>query len=309
MIKKYKNKYSWFLIGLLAAVIAAPNGTIVKYATNEISPFIFNGLRFGLMAIICTPYIITSRKKITSKNLKATFIVGFFMFAAVMSYVIAIQASQASYVSIITLLTPVLFVVLSLRMTGESVSRRAVAGITLAALGAFIVVVFPIAFKQGASFQFYPVATFFGLCNVVSFPLAIIYSKKANDQGLPLTTILGISAWLIFIITMLITIILGTWSGVSFSTGSVFGIIYSGVIVAFLSRIMGVASYEHLGSPVISGLSYIETLLAIVIPVIILEEKLSIEMVVGGALILLGVYFVEHHKSVHHKHYQLFRAH
>ncbi len=309
MIKKYKKSYHWFLIGLIAAVMAAPNGAIVKYTTNEVSPFIFNGLRFGLMAIICTPYIIASRKKINSKNLRATFVVGFFMFAAVMSYVLAIQASQASYVSILTLLTPVLFVVLSLRLTGESVSRRAVAGITLAALGAFIVVAFPIAFKQGASFRFYPMATFFGLCNVVTFPLAIIYSKKANDKGLPLTAILGISAWFIFVITMLISIILRSWSGASLSTGSIVGIIYSGVIVAFLSRIMGVASYEHLGSPVISGLSYVETLLAIVIPVILLGEKLSVEMVVGGALILLGVYFVEHHKSVHHKHYQLFKSH
>lgn len=309
MTKKHKNSYHWFLIGLLAAFMAAPNGTIIKYTSTEISPFIFNGLRFGLMAIICSPYIIAARKKITFKNLKATFVVSFFMFSAVMSYVIAIQASQASYVSIITLLTPVVFVIFSLKLTGESVSRRAVAGITLAALGAFIIVAFPVAFQQGASFRFYPLATFFGLCNVITFPLAIIYSKKANDQGLPLTAILGISAWAIFIITMLISILLGDWSGTSFSSTSIIGIVYSGVIVAFLARIMGVASYEHLGSPVISGLSYVETLLAIVIPVIILGEKLSIEMVVGGALILLGVYFVEHHKSVHHKHYQLFKTH
>ncbi len=309
MTKKHNKNYHWFLIGLFAAVMAAPNGTIIKYIISDTSPFVFNACRFGLMALVTTPYILRSRKKINSKNFTSALVVGIFMLMAVMSYVAAIKTSQASYVSILTLLTPIVFVLMSVRITGEKISRRAVAGITLAAIGAFIIVALPIAFKQDASFHFYPLATFFGFCNVLFFPLAIIYSKKANDNGLPLTTIMGISAWSIFVVTALVSTVMGSWSSTTFNTSYLLAIIYSGLVVAFLARVLGVASYEHLGSPVISGLSYLETLLAIIIPVAVLGEQLSIEMVIGGALILLGVYFVEHHKSVHHKHYQLFKSH
>lgn len=90
---------------------------------------------------------------------------------------------------------------------------------------------------------------------------------------------------------------------------AIFGTIYAGVIVALGARIISVVVYERIGSAVTSALAYHETLLAILIPVIVLHEQLSIEMIIGGILILFGVYVVEHHKSKSHRHYHLFRLH
>jgi len=37
-------------------------------------------------------------------------------------------------------------------------------------------------------------------------------------------------------------------------------------------------------------------------PIILLGEKLSPEMILGGILVLTGIYVMEHHKSTHAKH-------
>lgn len=308
MVKKLQlNK--WFLVGLFAAVVSAPNATIVKYVTNSIDPFIFSALRFALIAIITTPYIWLERKKFNTKNFKYAIMVGVFMTAAIFSYVWAIRLSQASYVTIITLITPIIFVVLSIKLTGDKINKRSVAGITLAALGAFIIIALPIAIHQKAPAQFYPLASALALLNTISFPLAIIYSKKSNEAGLPLTTIFSISSWIVLAFSVIFILLFVPVKSVTLSPGLIFGIAYSGVIVALIARIMGVKSYEHIGSAVTSAIAYAETLLAVTLPVIILGEKISIYMVLGGVCILFGVYLAEHHHSKHKKHYLFLKSH
>ncbi len=308
MVKKLKlNK--WFLLGLLAVLIAAPNATATKYITNSLDPFVYSTLRFGLIAIVTAPYILLSYKKFNSKNLRYALTVGVLMSIAVLVYVWAIKLSQASYVSIITLLTPIIFVILSAKLTGEKIKMRGVAGITLAALGAFIIVALPIALRQNSSLQFYPLASALALLNTITFPLAIIYSKKANENGLPLMSIFSVSAWVVLLVSVLCTLIFASNINVELNPGLIAATCYSGIIVALVARMLNVASYEHIGSAVSSALAYTETLLAIVIPVILLGEKLSIEMVLGGVCILLGVYLAEHHQSKHKKHYLFFKSH
>lgn len=90
---------------------------------------------------------------------------------------------------------------------------------------------------------------------------------------------------------------------------TIISILYSGIFVGFMSRDFGIRSYEHLGVGVSSGLAYAETLLSVLIPVTLLGERLSIELVAGGALILFGVYITEHHRSAHHRDMHLLRNH
>lgn len=309
MFKSIKLSNKWFLIGLFAVLIAAPNATVTKYITSNLDPFVYTVLRFGLIAIVSSPFIVFSYKKFTAKNLHYALTVGALMSIAVIVYVWAIKLSQASYVSIITLLTPIIFVLLSAKLTGEKIKMRGVAGITLAALGAFTIVALPIALQQNANVQFYPLASALALINTITFPLAIIYSKKANQAGLPLMSIFSVSSWVVLLVSAVCVVFFASNTDVTLTPGLVLAIGYSGIIVALIARMLNVASYEHIGSAVSSALYYTETLLAILIPVIILGEKLSIEMVAGGCLILAGVYLAEHHKSRHYKHFISFKNH
>ena len=52
-------------------------------------------------------------------------------------------------------------------------------------------------------------------------------------------------------------------------------------------------AYKKLGSAPVAGLEYLRIMLSVFIPVIALGERLSIEMALGGGLILAGVILIE----------------
>lgn len=304
---KTKNNHKWFLVGLLAALLEAPNATFIKYGTDFINPFQFNILRFSVVFLVTFPLLFRHRKTINRQNIQPALVSGGLMSIAVLSFTVAIQKSQASYVAIISLLTPIIFVLYAIRLTKERVTKRAIAGVTLAALGALVIVALPVAVEQNAEFVFYPLATALAILNVFVYPLAIINFKKANQKGIPLTALMAIYA-LEVVLANAIALLLFNQSFARPSAGSIVSFVYAGLFVALLSRMLTIKSYEKIGSVLISVLTYLEVFLAIMIPVIFLHEKLSLEMVIGGILILAGVYVAEHHKSAHHKHHHIFRS-
>ncbi len=310
MAKKSKtNITNWFLLGLVGTLIAAPNATVVKYGTDHMDPFLFNTLRFLIVSMVTSPFVLVRLGSLRKVSVRSACLAGLCMTIAVISYVLAIKYSQASYVATISLITPIIFIIYSARMTGEKITSRAVAGITLAAIGAMIIVALPIAIHQGASFVFYPAATGWALLSCLTFPLAMIYMKRANESGMSMPAILSITYWIACLVNLACFALVGTGSVRSIDHGAVFGIVYSGIAVALVARMIGVLAYEHIGSAITSALAYLETFLAILLPVALLHEHLSVEMVAGGILILCGVYVVEHHKSKSHRHYHAFRLH
>lgn len=304
MVKTKKNiHHGWFFVAILAALLSAPNGTFIKVAADSLDLYTLNALRFGLIAAVTIPYIIYMWRRFNKKNFQYSILMGICMTIAALSYSTAIHLSQVSYVSIIALAMPVVFIIYSIVMTHEKVRLRSIVGIAIAILGAFLVVALPIISSGGVSAEFNTLATVFAVLDVLTFPLAIIFSRKANEHGLPVMASFGVSA-------IVVTIVCGTLSfllvgPVVFDTVAspqvLIAIGYSAIFVALIARMLNVISYEHIGSVAVSGVSYLESLLSISIPLVILGEQLSIELIIGGVLIIIGVYFVEtvHHKKSH----------
>jgi drug/metabolite transporter (DMT)-like permease len=201
------NKNFWFLVGLLSVVLAGPNATIIKYSLGSIDPFLYNSLRFLLVALVTTPFLLKDSRRLNKKNLKLAATAGLYMAVAVTVFVWAIKLSGASYVSIVTLITPIILMIYSAKLVGEKVTYRALAGISLAALGAMVIVVLPVALAQSGSVHFKPLATVFALGNCLTFPLSIIYFKKANQAGIPMPSLMSISSWLVFVASALCLLI------------------------------------------------------------------------------------------------------
>ncbi|MGB4767951.1 MAG: DMT family transporter [Candidatus Saccharimonas sp.] len=300
---KKRNRKYWFLLGLLGVLIAAPNATVIRFSVAHEDPFLFNLLRFGAGALVCLPFLLVGLHRFTRKNIKDATLAGLFIAIAVTSNVFAIKMSAASYVSIITLITPIIMVILSAKIVGEKITPRAIAGISLAAVGATTIILLPIAIHQGASFVFYPEATLFALINTISFPLAMIYSRRANEKGVPFMPLMGYTAGFVVAVNAACFVLFSETKELTIAPFNPWLLLYSGVAVALLVRMLNVICYEKIGAATVSGLSYLEIFLAILLPVLILGEILSLPMIVGGALILLGVYVIEHHKSKHHKHF------
>ena len=188
-----KTKTYWVVVGILYALFIAPNAMVIKAATDTVDPYYWNFIRFLVVLIACTPFIIKYWRKLMDKQARRwVFGSAACMATAVIAYTVAIKLSQASYVSIITLINPIFLVFISPFFTKERISRRAIAGVTLAALGAMVIVFVPIAIYQNG-FAFYPVATLLGIINAIAFVFALIMLRRSNENGAPLTGSIGVN--------------------------------------------------------------------------------------------------------------------
>jgi drug/metabolite transporter (DMT)-like permease len=295
------NKSKWFLLGLVAVVIGAPNSTIIRNACGEIDSLTLVTLKYVVIALVFLPTTIRfciKHAATVRKNLKTLIPLAILNAVSTTVFFVAIEQGSASYAEIISLLSPIILVLLSARMVRDKVSRRAVGGITLAAIGGLLVVALPTILHGSAGPAFYPLATILILINDICYPLIILYQRRANEGGMPLTVCTGIvgvvgaiamsAAMLIAngseqVLTMVSNLSLGGWVAV----------LYTGIVVTAVARNLAIISFEHVGAAVQGGLSYLETLLAISLPLIILGETLSVEMMIGALLILLGVFLTE----------------
>ena len=308
--KKQENWWFWLVIGLVASLMIAPNTTVIRVLVGQIQPLEFTLLRSALIVIVSMPFVLISIRKFNRRNLVFTLGAGVSMTIATISLVYAVKYSGASYAAIMGLVSPILLVILSSRFMGDKISPRAVAGVALAAAGAFIVVALPLAASGQSSTHFYPLATTLMLINSLFFTLGTLFSRKSNEAGMPLMANSGLMSVIIATVSFAcMYAVEGLPTDIGhFSINTWVGIFYSGVVVVYLARVMSIASFERVGAAATSGLSYLGTIISVLIPIIVLGEKLSSTIISGGAVILVGVYLTEKHRAKH-QHHKYMHAH
>jgi drug/metabolite transporter (DMT)-like permease len=302
--EKTNKKSWWFTLGLLAVVIGAPNAMVARTALsgdNSTDSLTLLVLKFSIILItLFVPFyrFVRAKYSVFRGAFKNLMIMAICNVVATSTWIVAVEQSSASYASIIALLSPILLVILSARLVKDRVTRRAAAGITLAAVGGLLVVALPALLHGSTGSGLYPVATVLMLINCVVTPLTIIYQRRSHEQGVPLAVSIATVA-LVAVPILVMVYILTRGGGEMVETVSHLpwqvwlAALYTGIAVSYVSRSLAVRSYEHTGAAVKGGLSYLETLLAIALPLLILGEQLSIEMVAGAMLILVGVFLAE----------------
>lgn len=290
------NKNRWFLVALFVMLLAAPHAMLIRVVVDTADPLYWVLTRFLAASVIMIP-IVLFRTKLSQLRAawKPVLISSVSITCAVLLYVYAIYYSQASYVSILTMITPIILIFVSAHFFRESITRRKIAGITLAMIGALIIVAVPLALAGKVGQGVYPLATVMTIAQSFFFVIAIITMRQANEAGVPMASVVGISAPVGVLITAPLFYFFGDMTRTPTDLGFLLAVIYSGIGIAVLFRALSVVAYEHIGAIPTAALQYFETLAAVLLPVLIIGEKLSIEMVIGGILILSGVYLIESH--------------
>jgi drug/metabolite transporter (DMT)-like permease len=304
------KKTLWIGLAIVYAVVGAPNTTAIKVAVEAADPLYWVLARFLPLALVLTPFVLAAWKKLRVGNAWLYAIGGgLSMVTAIILYTLAVQYSQASYVSIVTLATPIILVMLSWLILRTSMNRQAMAGLTMAAIGAMVLVVLPIALS-GGSVEVYPLATVLALGNSVAFGLAIIFMKRLNETSkVSLPALIGINSYIAVAVCGVLFYLFGDVSRTPNTLEFWSLALYSGFGVALIGRIIMIKVFEVLGPAFNAGIVYFETFLAILVPVVLIGEKISITMVIGGIFILMGLYLIEHHKIPHAKHHFVWRHH
>jgi len=306
-----KTKQKWFWICFIAALVAAPNALVLRHTSETLDPFLINAVRFGLAGLVFLPMLIKDTPKLVKgkKVFLKLFTAGLALAIAGVAYIIAIDNAPASYVSIISLLSPIMLIIYAKRLSRERMSSRAIAGIIIAAIGAMLVVALPLAKATGGEFVFYPIATIAAIVSMLAYPATVVLAKDINKKSkVHMMSIISFSSLLTAFISLCLWGLSSGGQTVAVSSIDTWSLLYAGLIVLGLSRALTLRSYQHVSTPTLSSLYYVESFLAVILPVFVLHEKFSVEMIAGGCLILLGVYAVEHHKAAHGKYHHVIRT-
>lgn len=306
MIKDKFKLNKWLMLGLASEFLAAPSTAVMRYTLPGMNVPYFTFLRYLVVLMLCIPALkMFKQKQLNREFAKNIFLSSFFLCLAILTFTYAITMIEASYATILSLAEPIFFIPLSIKMEKEKINRRSVAGLSLAAAGAFAVLVLPIALAQRGALTFNPFANLLLIINLIAWGLFLIFYRKANEQGVSLNAIMGFNALFIVLMTgflFVVTSYIDTGSiDFSITKEQVVAVFFSSILVIFLSRKWKVAVYEKLGSVTSSALDYLGVFLSIIVSIIFLREQLSIGVVTGGILIILGLYVSEYHKSEHHK--------
>ena len=296
MIKTKKQKIIWFVVALIAVLATAPNNALIKFALHEIGPLWLSLSRFLIFAIALLPALYLGRRGINEKSFKFAAIGGVAYTAAILSISSSIVLSQASYPSLVGISSPIILMLLSVMLANEHVPRKSFLGIIIAAIGGFLIIFLPLISSGAGNGAVNPLATLFAVIGAVASPMMYIMAKKSVDAGMKIWTSLGVVAWVgVFFTAILILVLNAPAPAISslIQPGIILPIIYSVVVVMLFARSATTLAYKKLGSAPVAGLEYLRIMLSVFIPVIALGERLSIEMALGGGLILAGVILIE----------------
>ena len=296
---------------IATTILAAPNGILSKTLCTQLDPLVITTTRYFLVSIVLLPVLvgyIKRHSKVFKKKLKWLLPLGALNALGAPAYTIAISMTNVSFVAIMDLLTPILFVIISTLVTKDKLTRSAFAGVLFAVLGGSIILVLPTIFN-------WPTATGFGLVPVM---LVLVYMitdaempvalRKLDTRELPLMPILAVFFGETFIIAAGLTLVLhGTTPFASLMTLPLWGwaiLLFQAIGLSVAFRWLNTKSYEHLGTATAASVNYLYYALAIGLPLLLLGENLPLEVVIGGIFIVIGIYFVRHRTQLHRRYTQ-----
>jgi len=300
--KKTQKSRLWLTVLLSVAfiVIMAPQNTIIRLMSEEVDPFYWLTVKLVVVGIICLPFLVLGLRKLFAKSVRKDTIWAVVTgTVALISAPLAVYTSQASFASVMTLSFPVIFVILSAWMLREKLSHRTIAGVTLAMIGALVIVLIPFAAAHQGE-VFYPLGIALSLVNGVTSGLATIYMRRTHQKGVSMMATVGLNAWFAAAVSLVLFLLFGDWQRTPVDTNFCLTVLYSAVGVSILSRIASVELYEVTNSAFVGVIMYIRTFASIIIPVLLLGEVLSMPIIIGGILMLIAVYIIESHKTLHY---------
>jgi drug/metabolite transporter (DMT)-like permease len=304
----------WILIGVLAAIVTAPNGVTIKIISETMEPATMIALRYGIVVLGCLPFLLRIKKDVVAKNLGNLLLGSIFLAITGVSYVASIKFGQASYSAIISLVNPVLLVVFSVFLLKEKLTRQIIGGVSLTLLGAAVVVMAPFLIGAESGINIGPESIVFGLISAATYPLMLIFMRRANTGGVPMTGVIGLTG-LVTAITMSIVAVGLSGADVIDQISNTpalswFYLISISIGIYLIGRILLIKVFEHIGSAAESGILYLEVIFSVATPMILLGENLTLEIVVGALLIFTGVIISEAaHNKIKHKLRHRHKAH
>jgi len=283
----------YFLLSLML-LFWSLNFTIGKVALREFPPMLLVGIRTSIAATFMVAiYFWQNRKKPEEWKGAGEFwwllVLG--LFGVVLNqlfYVLGLSLTSVAHAAIITSLTPVLVLLFAAFLKQENLTVLKILGMATAASGVLV-----IQLSKSETSGATPLGDCFAFLSVLGFAIFTVKGKQFTQRhsGLAAMTIAYVGG-AIALAPMTI------WMGSRFEFGKVSGaawlsLIYMAVFAAVIAYLIYYYALTYLPASRVSAVSYLQPVVATLFAVGFLGERISTVLIIGGILVLTGVYVTE----------------
>lgn len=289
------TSFTWYDLSLIVVMVLwGAHYSVAKAAIDVLPPFVYNGVRFVLGAGALGVYL-----KATGHGLRlpraewsSIILVGFLSFVLYQSFFInGLQRTVVSNSVLISTTAPALLVIYNVLRGHERGTRRLYTGVLLALGGVLLVIIS----RYAGQFEF-GVNTLLGdiLSIVAAFVwvFATLRTRKPLENNPALITNFWIVLWGAFfaLIVAIPDALAYDWSRMTW--GTVGAILYASVFAVAIAGTLWIVALQRLGASRAAIYLNVQPVAAALIAILFLGEPLTIWLVIGTALVLLGMWLV-----------------
>ncbi|MCX8130151.1 MAG: DMT family transporter [Clostridia bacterium] len=282
-MKTEKNGYLYLLITVM---LFSTYEAVVKTLVNKIDPFQINFIRFLVGGLILFVFLLVKSDIKISMNdffwLVGVGIINVVLSMSLMQLSLYMKGAQASVSAVVFSSNPIFVAVFAAIMDREKLSVNKIAGLFIGLIG--ILVIFEDKFITGFSdfkSPFFALlsAVFYGLYTVLGRRLSIrLGSLKMNAYSF----IFGSVALLPLLLFFRIPVVRFDYSGL-------WQVVYLSVFVTGLAYLSYFKGLSIAGASKGSLVFFVKPALASAIAVIFLKEQMTVNLVIGTVLVILGI--------------------
>ncbi len=287
-MQQYKN----VLILIVISIIGGGTGVFFKISLKEIPPDLLTFLRFIFAFIFLIPFFLRKEDKII-KDYKKLILISLVAALNVIFFIIGFQHTTIISSSILYAAVPLIVGVLSSRIIKEKISFKKWLGIIVGFIGLLVIIIVPV-LGSTSILSGSLLGNAIVLLAVFSFSLYSVLSKKYENEYSP------IILTKYFILTTIATqiILMSFHLRESFyllghiTTITWLSLMYSGILGTSFYYLL----YQYVikkTTPVLTSMTfYLQPIAAVIWAKLFFNEKLTPALLIGGALIFLGITIV-----------------
>lgn len=270
----------------------------IRVAVESIPPWFITSIRQGIAALIVLGILIYKKQLfwIGWNNLKFQLIPSLLMIVIANGFTtIAEQSLPSGLTSIMSALSPVIIFIGGILFGIEKPSLKGLIGILLGFIGVVFI------FRNGLEDILdpnYKTGMLFLSIAIMSWSAGTVYSKKhthkSNNIALNLFYQFSISSLIQFVLAFIYSsnTDLNTWS-----LRSISAVVYLAVFGSVLAFFCYHYALKKVTAVQVSILNYVNTIIAVFLGWLVLDEVITFEFIIATALIILGVFIINYKKK------------
>jgi drug/metabolite transporter (DMT)-like permease len=270
----------------------------IRVAVESIPPWFITSIRQGIAALIVLGILIYKKQLswIGWNNLKFQLIPSLLMIVIANGFTtIAEQSLPSGLTSILSALSPVIIFIGGILFGIEKPNLKGLTGVLLGFLGVVFI------FRNGLEDILdpnYKTGMLFLSIAIMSWSAGTVYSKKhthkSNNIALNLFYQFSISSLIQFVLAFIFSsnTDMNTWS-----LRSISAVVYLSVFGSVLAFFCYHYALKRVTAVKVSILNYVNTIIAVFLGWLLLDEVITFDFIIATAFIILGVFIINYKKK------------